>query len=153
MATFHIQPAQPLAADGAALTHVLNLAGVGKQSLVRVTGPSGPIAMLWLNRHGYRNALYVPASRIGAMAPADALLVPHSVEAEELTELLRDGEHLHVGGVLIVQTSAARSALGGDSIPVAFEPIGFQVQCRISDRGRDIYIARRIGVGGFKQAA
>jgi hypothetical protein len=152
MATFHIQPAQPLAADGVALTHVLTRAGVGKQSLVHVTGPSGPMAMLWMNRHGYRNALYVPASRIGAMAPADALLVPHSVEAEELTQLLQGGECLREGGVLIVQTSAARSALGGESIPAALAPIGFQVQCRLSDRGRDVYIARRIGVG-FKQAA
>jgi hypothetical protein len=152
MATFHIQPAQPLAADGVALTHVLNRAGVGKQSLVHVTGPNGPMAMLWLNRHGYRNALYVPANRLGAMAPADALLVPHSCEAGELTGLLADGERLHEGGVLIAQTSAARSAMGGETIPAALAPLGYQVQCRLSDRGRDIYIARRIGVG-FKQAA
>jgi len=152
MATFHIQPAQPLAADGAALTHVLNRAGVGKLSLVHVTGPSGPMAMLWLNRHGYQRALYVPESRIGAGGPADALLVPHAVGADELTRLLRDGECLREGGVLIVQTSAARSAMGGESIPAALAPIGYEIQCRLSDRGRDIYIARRCGMG-FKQAA
>jgi hypothetical protein len=153
MATFHIQPAQPLAADGAALTHVLTRAGVGKHSLVHVTGPSGPMAMLWLNRHGYRNALYVPVARIGAAGPADALLVPHCIEADELTRLLRGGECLRDGGVLIAQTAVERSATGGESIAAALAPLGLQVQCRLCDRGRNVYIARRVGVGGFKQAA
>jgi hypothetical protein len=153
MATFHTQPAQPLAADGAALTHVLNRAGVSKHSLVRVTGPAGPIAMLWLNQHGYQRAVYAPASRVATMAPADALLVPHSCGAKELAELLQGGECLHEGGILIVQTAAAGSVEGVDSIPATLEAAGFAVQTRLSDRGRDIYIARRSGLGGFKLAA
>jgi hypothetical protein len=152
MATFHIQPAQPLAADDAALTHVLNRAGVAKHSLVYVTGPSALMAMLWLNRHGYQRPLYASPAALERLAPADALLVPHACEVKELAALLHDGACLREGGVLIVQTSAARSALGGESLPAALAPIGFEIQCRISDRGRDVYIARRCGVG-FKQAA
>lgn len=145
-------PAQPLAADSAALTRVLGRAGVTKQSLVRVTGSAGPTAMLWLSQHGYDRAAYVPASRVREMDPADALLIPHACPAEELADTLRSGACLREGGVLIVQTPAQRVVQGLDAIPAVLEPLGYAVEQQLREMGRTIQIARRRGFG-FKAAA
>src|SRR5579872_7515529 len=51
----HGQPSQPLAADGGALSRVLKHAHLSKESVLRVTGPAGTTAAIWLNRHGYEN--------------------------------------------------------------------------------------------------
>jgi hypothetical protein len=153
MATFTLQPTQPLAADGAALTRVLQQAGVTKTSVIRVTGPAGPTAVLWLGDRGYERAAYVHAGRVATMQPADVLLVPHACRTPELADLLGGGACLHEGGVLVAQTQADRIVPGYDSVAAVLEPLGLQVERRVSDKGRDVYIARRRGVGGFKQAA
>ncbi|MFI4976919.1 MAG: hypothetical protein ACHP84_20485 [Caulobacterales bacterium] len=148
-----MQPAQPLGGDSAALTRVLQQAGVAKDAAVRVTGPAGPTATIWLSRSGFERATYVHASHVAAMEPADVLLVPHSCGVQELGELLQGGSCLREGGVLIVQTALEPTGMGGERVSALLTPLRYELEHHISDRGREIYIARRLGFGGFKQAA
>jgi len=153
MVTYTLQPSPPLAADGGALTQVLDRAGVTKDSVVRVTGPAGLIAVIWLCRHGYEHAAYVQPKRVATMMPADVLLVPHACPPQELAELLQGGGCLREGGLLIVQASTAQAVQGGDRVLALLESLGYRSEHHLSDKGRDIHIARRLGSGGFKKAA
>ena len=154
MSILTLQPAAPLAADGAALAHVLQRAGVSRNSLIRVTGPAGPTAMLWLGRNGYRRTVYARAISGGAQTePADAWLVPHACSKAELAELLESVEALRDGGVLILQAAARRTAEDGDGVLGLLHAFDFQIELSLVDRGRIVYVARRQGLGGFRQAA
>lgn len=152
MATIALQPTPPLAADGAALAHALHCAGVTKASAIRVTGPAGPTAVLWLYRHGYEHADYVHAHWVATMGSVDALLVPHACGAQELADLLQDAKWMREGAVVIVQTLANDSSPGHHSIPDLLEPLGYQIERCLSDKGRNVCIAR-LGGMGFKKAA
>ncbi len=55
-----------------------------KDSIVRVTGPAGPVAAGWLFRHGYEHAAYVRLDWVAAKASADALLIPHACATRTL---------------------------------------------------------------------
>jgi hypothetical protein len=153
MATYALPPAAPLAADGAVLSRVLQQAGVTKTSVIRVTGPVGATAVLWLFRNGYERAAYVHANWVATMVSVDALLIPHACGLQELADLLEGGDCLRDGCVLIVQTPSAPFAEGSDSVSAVLKPLGYQVEQRLSDKGRDIHIARRRGLGGFRKAA
>jgi hypothetical protein len=147
MAGSTLQPTPPLAADGAALSHVLQWAGVTKESVVRVTGPAGPTAVLWLCRHRYKNAAYVPLHWVAAMAATDALLIPQACAPSELSRILQDGACVREGGVLIVQTPPEKA------VDAVLEPLGYEIEQHLSDKGCDVCIARRRGSGGFRKAA
>lgn len=153
MTTCLLQPAQPLAADDAALSRVLRQAGVTKQSNVRVTGPSGLTTVLWLYRHGYEQAAYVHANWVSSTRTADALLIPHPCGSEELAGLLQHGDCLRDGGVLIVQTPAELTDFELDQIAARLESLGYQLEHRVFEKGRAVFIARRSGLGGFRKAA
>ena len=135
------------------MTRLLQRAGLTKKSVIRVTGPAGMTAIMWLYRHGYERAAYVHTNWVATMQTADALLVPHTCEVQELKDLLQAGSGLREGGVLIVQTSADASVPGPDSVPGILEPLGYRVEYRLDERGRDVYLARRVGFDGFKKAA
>jgi hypothetical protein len=152
MATFALQPAPPLAADGAALARVLQRAGLAKDSVIRVTGHAGPTAALWLSRHGYDRAAYVHAHWVATMESVDALLIPHACGALELADLLQGAKCMREGGALIVQTAPNGQAQGHDNGDGLLQALGYQVEHRLSERGRDVCIARRRGLG-FKKAA
>jgi hypothetical protein len=153
MATRTLQPTQPIAADGAALARILQQAGLSKTSVIRLTGPAGLTATLWLCRHGYEHAAYVHPNWVGTMGSADALIAPHACGSEELADLLQAGMCLRAGGVLIAQTSPNRTALGDIDLAVLLDPLGYQIEHRVSDKGRDVFIARRRGSPGFRKAA
>ena len=154
MMTSALQPASPIAADGAAMSRILHRAGVSKDSVVRVTGPAGTTAILWLYRHGYERAAYVHAHWVASMVEAEALLIPHTCGARELANTLQDGTCLREGGVLIVQTAPDASGHGGEDVAQVLAELGYGLEHRLSDKGRDICIARRRGAGaGFKKAA
>jgi len=145
--------AEPLGADGPALHRVLRHAGVGRTSVVRVTGPSGLIAALWLCRHGWTRTDYVHANWAGTVGSVDALVVPHVCGGRELMALLEGGDCLREGGVLIVQTAPAGADAGQDPLPVLLASLGFQLERGLTDRRRQILIARRRGVPGLRHAA
>jgi hypothetical protein len=153
MVTHTVQLAPPLAADGAALLRVLHQAGATRNSVVRVTGPAGVAAVLWLNRHGYEQAAFVQAHCVASMRPVDVLLIPHACGARELGDLLDGGDCLREGGILIVQTPGQRFVQGQDSIGTVLQSLGYQLEHHFSDKGRNVYVARRDAPAENAQAA
>ncbi|HXQ47320.1 MAG TPA: hypothetical protein VN806_11935 [Caulobacteraceae bacterium] len=154
MRVAHILPQAPLAADGGALARTLRQAGVAKGANIRVTGPAGVTAVLWLYRHGYEGASYVHPNWAGARGYADVLLIPHSCEPEELAALLARGHGLRDGGLVIVQAAPDRGEPELDSIPTVLAARGCRVEARIAEHGREVFIARLAGIGAdLKEAA
>src|ERR1700679_2349382 len=102
MAAPELQSDEPIAADGAAMAHILEEAGVTRERPVRVTGRAGLTAVFWLCRSGYAHAAYVHPDWIAKMPAAAALLIPHACRPEELIGLLH-GAAGPEGQLLIVQ--------------------------------------------------
>ena len=135
------------------MARVLRQAGVARDSVIRVTGPSGLTAVLWLYRHGYEKAAYVHANWVSSTRTADALLIPHPCHGEELAGLLERGDCLREGGVLIVQTPAHLTDFELDQIGSLLEMHGYEPGQRVFEKGAAVFIARRSGLGGFRKAA
>jgi hypothetical protein len=152
MTVHAFQPAAPLASDGAALAQVLARAGVEKRTHICVTGPAALTAMLWLVRRGYDHAVLAASGAARLGEPADALLVPGACSPSELRRLLEAGAWLGDGGVLIAQVSGDRSDGSPDDVRLALTETGFVVQHHVHDKGRQVWIARRVGAD-FKKAA
>jgi hypothetical protein len=153
MTTHLYQPLQPLAADGGGLMRILHAAGVEKDDLIRVVGPSGPLAALWLGRHGYHRAVFVRTSTAEHARPANALLVAQPCAAEQLAPLLDVAGPVSDDVTLVVQT---RPGLGGDEFEAVASLLrrqGFRAQRRLNDKGRPICIARRVGFPSAEKAA
>ena len=131
-----LQPDLPLAADDGALMRVLRQAGLGRDCVIRVTGPAGLTAVLCLYRRGYERAAYVHPNWVTVRGAADALLIPHACGMQELAGLLERGDGLREGGILIVQTCASRSSQPADGLPAILEPRGYEIEQHVSDRGR-----------------
>jgi hypothetical protein len=148
MTAYSFQPAAPLASDGAALSRVLEQAGVTRTSTVRVTGPAGPMAAIWLERHGYEHAAYVHTHWIATMEPVDALLVPQACGTEALADLLRGGCGLRQDGILIAQVQQDT-----DTLAIVLRSLGFDMDHCLHEAGRQVCIARRRDFDGFKKAA
>jgi hypothetical protein len=144
MSSFAVQPGLPLAADGDAMANVLRRAGVKRGQTIWVTGPAGLAALIWLGDKGYRGASYAHLNRIAAMAPADALIIPHACSPAELAGLLRGARCLRTGGVLIVQLKSALSAESLGDAPALLASLGYQVERRVHEKGRTICIARKV---------
>jgi len=136
----------------AQLVALLERAGVGKSSVIRVTGPSALSALLWLCRHGYEQVGYV---RPGAGAPhesePDAILVAHTCDEIDLKRLLTVGRLVRPGGVFIFQIRAGceASALGVDWL---IESAGFTTEQRLDGERRALIIARRRSLSMRKAA-
>ncbi|HXQ14894.1 MAG TPA: hypothetical protein VN814_09770 [Caulobacteraceae bacterium] len=152
--TIHLyQPLQPLAADGGALMRILHAAGVEKDDLIRVVGPSGTLAALWLSRHGYDRAVFVRTAAAERTRPADALLVAQPCAAEELAPLLDIAGAVSDDGALIVQTRPGRGGEEFEAVAALLRGQGFHAQRRLNDKGRPICIARRVGFPSAEKAA
>jgi hypothetical protein len=147
------QPLQPLAADGGALMRVLHAAGVEKADLVRAVGPSGPLAAIWLSRHGYARAVFVRTAAGEGSRPADALLVAQPCTAGELALLMNLAGAVSEGGALIAQTRLGRFGDEVEAIAALLRGRGFQAQRRLNDKGRPICIARRVAFPSAEKAA
>lgn len=153
MADYSLQPAAPLAADGALLARILRQAGALKESVIRVTGPAGLAAVLALYRQGFEKAAYVHANWVSSTRTADVFLIPHPCGHQELDELLERGDCLRDGGVLIAQTAAELPDATLEAIVMLLEGRGYGVEQRLFDKGRAVFVARRSGFGGFRKAA
>jgi len=152
--TIHLyQPLQPLAADGGAMIRVLTAAGIYKTDLIRIVGPSAPLAAIWLGRHGFERAVVARAAPGGAARPADAILIGQPCTADELSELLAVAGDVHDNGVVLVQTRPGRGGEETDQLGAVLGQLGFTAQRRLNDKGRPIFIARRIGFPTARRAA
>ena len=151
--TIHaFQPASPLAGDGVALARALARAGVHKQAQIRVTGSAALTAVIWLMQRGYGGALMSAPGATRYGQAADALLVPGACTPAELKSILRS-EWLRPGGALIVQTAGAVADGGSGDVRLILAEAGYLVQHRLTEKGREVWIARRAGSGDVEKAA
>jgi hypothetical protein len=152
--TIHLyQPLQPLAADGGAMMRVLIAAGVDKSDLIRIVGAAAPVAALWLSRHGYERAVVARAAPNGAARPADAILIGQPCAADELAALMAIAGDVHDDGAVLVQTRQGRGGEEAEAVAAVLGRMGFRAQRRLNDKGRPIFIARRVGLPTLSKAA
>jgi hypothetical protein len=135
----------PAARPGAVdLAGLLGELGVGKESLIQISGPDGLGALLWLCRRGYEHASYVKCGCPCPSEAADALIAPHAMALEALARLLERGPRVRPGGALVIQVRA--DAPGGETaVQALLERFGYSIERRF-DRGvRRLVAARRTG--------
>jgi hypothetical protein len=145
------QPFQPLAADGGAIARVLTAAGLGKRDLIRVVGASAPVAALWLARHGYERA--VVARGGGAARPADAVLIGQPCAPAELDALMAAAGVVADDGAVVAQGRSGPGGEEAEALAAALGRLGYRALRRLSDKGRPVLIARRVGEPTVRQAA
>jgi hypothetical protein len=134
----------PPAPAATAFADLLRRAGLGKSSIIRVTGRAGLAALLWFCRHGYEQVGY---ARQGPSSSddGDLVLAPQTYDLDALAAMLRTGPRPRAGGVLIVQTLSPANA-APDSIDPAQELLirsGYQVERCLRGRHRELHVARR----------
>ena len=127
------------------LLSLLEAAQVKTSSLIRVTGPSGLSALLWLCRHGFERVGYVKADAACPHEQADALIVAHTCDYGALKQLLATGPHVREGGVLILRSPlpAAGADRRSDPIHRLLEMNGYVVEQCLHGRNRELHVARR----------
>ncbi|MET3526433.1 hypothetical protein [Phenylobacterium koreense] len=130
------------------LSQLLDAAGVGPDSAIRVTGSGALFALLWLHRRGYADVGCLHAGQRAPGDEADALLAAHTATVERLSDLLHRGPQVRQGGIIIVQT---RSGEGGAQAVLTFHRHGFELVRRLPGSHRDVLVARR--TLEFRQAA
>jgi len=152
--TIHLyQPQQPLAADGAAMMRVLIAAGVERADHIRIVGPSAPIAALWLGQHGFERAVVARSAPARGAAPADAVLVGQPCSADQLSALIEIAGQVRDDGAVIVQTRQGRGGEEAEALAATLRSLGFAEQRRLNDKGRPVFIARRVSYPTARKAA
>ena len=145
-------PAVSAASSDQGLVRSLDEAGLGRRSLIYVTGPASLPALLWLCRQGYERAQQVhPQSPRCGLEPADALLIPHLSQVGDLPALLPVAGLVREGGMLVVRAGLPADA--AEAVAAFATPFGYDLQPHFIDRGRVVYIARRAGVAAQRRAA
>jgi len=131
---------------------LLERAQVRKSSLIRVTGPSGLSALLWLCRHGYEQVGYLKPGA-GPHEQPDALIIAHTCDEASLLRLLENGPHVREGGVLVFQSPLPR-ALGfrADPIHQLLRNHGYAVEQCLHGARRELHVARRLALA-WREAA
>jgi hypothetical protein len=137
----------PLSSHGlsnpADLLTLLAEARITASDTIRVTGPSGLSALLWLCRHGFAQVGYLRPGH-GPHEAADALIVAHTCDELALRRLLVDGPHVRDGGVLILQSPASAMDGAADPIHRLLVAHGYRVERRLRGARRELRIARRM---------
>ena len=143
---------RPSASLSDTLSEILQHAGVGKLSTIRVTGAAGLASLLWFCRHGYEHVGY---SRGGpdAADPIDLLFVPQTCDLDALDTILTRGPHPAEGGVLIVQTPDVGALGGVDPIHDLLEQRGYRIERCLHGRHRELHVARRQARAPLRAAA
>lgn len=147
----------PLASGG--LLHsdpliiLLDQAGVDRSSLIRVTGPSGLSALLWLCRHGFEQVGYMRSGRGCHDEEPHALLVAHTCDLPWLARLLETGPQVREGGVLIFRSpQPADAGRKADPIHALLLRHGYAIERCLHGRRRELHVARRLAAP-LKKAA
>lgn len=118
--------------------------GVGRDSLIQISGPDGLGALLWLCRHGYAHAAYVKCGRPCPSEAADALIAPHAMALEDLAWLLDRGPKVRPGGALVIQVRADTPD-GEAAVERLLERFGYHIERRFDRGERRLVAARRTG--------
>ena len=125
------------------LAQLLEAAGVGRTSLIRVAGTGGLPVLLWLCRHGYEQAGCVTSRASSPREDADALIVAPTCGADWLEELLARGPHVRPGGVMILR-SPPPPANGPDPVHATLARHGLAVERCLLGARRELHVARRV---------
>ncbi len=133
------------------LAALLRASGVTKDSVIRITGPSGLGAVLWFCRHDYRQVGYVRPGRCRT-EDGDVVFAPQRLDAEGLARLLADGPHVREGGLLVIQT-AESSGQRTQAASSLLAEAGYLVEHRLTGRHRGVYVARRQAAPHCRKAA
>ena len=135
------------------LLSLLARAHIDRSSVIRVTGPSGLSALLWLCRHGFEQVGYLKPGA-GPHEQPDALIIAHTCDAASLETLLATGPHVREGGALVFQSPLPR-VLGfrADPIHRLLERHGYGVEQCHHGYHRELHVARRAPRDGWKAAA
>ena len=136
------------------LLSLLEGAQVSKSSLIRVTGPSGLSALLWLCRHGFERVGYVKPGAGRPNEDADALIVAHTCDESALERLLLTGPQVREGGVLIFRSPLPTNAEAGRSDPIhrLLQRSGYVVETCLHGGRRELHVARRRSDAWLKAA-
>lgn len=121
------------------LLALLEAADIHRSSTIRVTGPSGLSALLWLCRHGYDQVGYLRSDQRGPHDEADAVLVAHTCDEVALIRILAAGPQVREGGALIVQTPQIEP----DRFRRLLERAGYNETQHLRGERRDLHVARR----------
>ena len=132
------EPSPPQAIE--AFAELLRRAGLGKSSIIRVTGRAGLAALLWFCRHGYEQVGYVREGP-SSSDDGDLVLAPQTCDLDALSTLLRSGPRPRAGGVLMVQTPTPQGP--DDPAQDLLSRSGYQVEGCLRGRHRELHIARR----------
>ena len=134
------------------LISLLERAQVKKSSLIRVTGPSGLSALLWLCRHGYEQVGYLKPGA-GPHEQPDALIIAHTCDEASLRNLFATGPHVREGGVLVFQ-SPLPDAAGSRADPIhrLLADHGYIVERCLHGARRELHVARRLAQSWRKAA-
>ncbi|THD83244.1 MAG: hypothetical protein E7812_00145 [Phenylobacterium sp.] len=126
----------------APLIALLESVGVGRSSVIRVTGSSSLSALLWLCRHDYQQVGYMRAIDGAPHEEPDAIIVAHTCNELDLKRLLAVGRQVRPGGVFIFQL---RAGDGGSALAVDWllEQAGFTPERRLEGGHRALIVARR----------
>lgn len=125
------------------LIALLERSRISRSSVIRVTGPSGLSALLWLCRHGYEQVGYLKSGP-GPHEQPDALIVAHTCDEDFLRNLLATGPHVREGGILVFQSPLPRVlAFRSDPIHRLLRSHGYDIEeCHHGQR-RELHVARR----------
>ena len=130
------------ARSGQLLLQLLQDAGVGSDSVVRIAGRGALAPLIWLCRLGFADVGYVRPGVGGPHDPADVLLVLDATGLAELEALVHDHGLLREGGVLIVKTPDLHDAQGHDPAHDVLERAGFHVERCVPRHDKELHVAR-----------
>jgi hypothetical protein len=132
----------PKPRSGQLLFELLQEAGIGSGSVVRVAGRGGLAPLIWLCRRGFADVGYVRPGLGGPREPADVLLVLDSLSLAELDTLVHEHGLVRQGGVVIVKTPDLHDADGHDLAHDVLERAGFRVERCVPRRCQELHVAR-----------
>lgn len=127
------------------LVALLQSAGVDRSSVIRVTGPSGLSALLWLCRHRFEQVGYLKPGRGCPHEAPDALIVAHTCDAAWLARLLDAGPHVREGGALVFLSPLPRGGVL-DPIHRLLARHGYVVERCVHGARRELHMARRVAM-------
>jgi hypothetical protein len=130
------QPRPSAPRSGALLLALLNQAGAGPGSRVRVIGRDGLAPLIWLCRQGFDDVGYICLAAGGPYEAADVLLALGGLTAHELAALPGQLRLLRDGGSLIVKTTPS-----GAPADALIDGAGLLVVRRVARHGHELRLA------------
>ncbi len=141
---------RPVVENRPSLAAILDGAGVTRSSVIRVAGPGGLPALLWLCAQGFASVGHVRSLRGPALDGCDALIIARPCDAFELKRTLHLARRLRAGAVLVAPLHADLRGAGA-AVARLLAEAGFVADGAPQDGRGAVVVARRRGA--MKKAA